>query len=81
MNMIYNSPSYCVVEFRAPGGEIGGYEIMDKLGRREIYLGGELAIHFRDDVQQLIDSEPSIEEVDDFLSRFDGLMQTPVVLH
>jgi len=81
MNMIYNSPSYCVVEFRDAGGELGGYEILDKLGRREIYLGGEMAEHFRDGVQQLIESEPSIEEVDAFLSGFEGLMQTPVVLH
>ncbi|MFP5406982.1 MAG: DUF3567 domain-containing protein [Gammaproteobacteria bacterium] len=81
MNTIYNSPSYCVVEFRDPAGEIGGYEIMDKLGRREIYLGGDLAEHFRDGVQSLIDTEPSVEQVDDFLSGFQGLMQTPVVLH
>ena len=81
MNTIYNSPSYCVVEFRDPAGEIGGYEIMDKLGRREIYLGGSLASHFRAGVQQLIEREPSIEEVDDFLSGFQGLMQTPVALH
>lgn len=81
MNMIYNSPSYCVVEFKDVEDHVGGFEIMDKLGRREIYLGGDLAKHFRDDVQQLIESEPSIEEVDDFLSRFDGLMQHPLVLH
>ncbi|MFZ4759144.1 MAG: DUF3567 family protein, partial [Burkholderiaceae bacterium] len=32
MNMIYNSPNYCVVEFRSAEGEpfAGGYEIMDK---------------------------------------------------
>ena len=81
MNMIYNSPSYCVVEFRDTAGEIGGYEIMDKHGRKEIYLDGDLAVNFRDDVQELIEREPSVEEVDDFLSRFQGLMLTPVVLH
>jgi G3E family GTPase len=42
MNMIYNSPNYCVVEFKSPEGESfsGGYEIMDKTARREIFLGG-----------------------------------------
>jgi hypothetical protein len=83
MQMIYNSPNYCVVEFRSAEGEAfaGGYEIMDKSGRREIFLGGDLANKFRVDVSQLIATEPSIEEVDDFLSNFEGLMQQPLVLH
>ena len=40
-----------------------------------------IASHFRDHVSELIASEPTIEEVDDFLSRFDGLMQQPLALH
>jgi hypothetical protein len=83
MQMIYNSPNYCVVEFRSVEGETfaGGYEIMDKTGRREIFLDGPLADKFRVDVDQLISGEPSIEEVDDFLSHFEGMMQHPLVLH
>jgi hypothetical protein len=83
MNMIYNSPNYCVVEFKSAEGEpfAGGYEIMDKAAKREIFLGGVLAEKFRFDVTQLIATEPSIEEVDDFLSNFEGLMQQPLVLH
>jgi hypothetical protein len=83
MNMIYNSPNYCVVEFRSGDGETfaGGYEIMDKNAKREIFLGGTLAEKFRSDVTELIATEPSVEEVDDFLSGFDGLMQHPLVLH
>lgn len=82
MQMIYNSPNYCVVEFNSPEGQpYGGYEIMDKTGRRELFLGGELADKFRFDVSRLIDTQPSVEEVDDFLSNFEGLMQQPIVLH
>ena len=81
MNMIYKSPSYCVVEFKDAEDRVGGFEVMDKLARREIYLGGDLARHFREGVQELINSEPSIEEVDDFLRQFEGLMQQPLVLH
>ena len=82
MNMIYNSSNYCVVEFHDPdGGDVGGFEIMDKLGRKEIYLGGDLAEQFRNGVQELIESEPSEEQVDDFLRRFVGLLQHPLVLH
>jgi hypothetical protein len=81
MDMIYNSPSYCVVEFKDPEGLVGGFEIMDKLSRREIFIGGDLANHFRSDVRELIQSEPSEEEVDDFLRRFEGLMHHPLVMH
>jgi hypothetical protein len=81
MQMIYNSPNYCVVEFKDAEGHAGGYEIMDKSSRRELFLGGILAENFRVNVAELIQSEPSIEEVDDFLGSFEGLMQQPLTLH
>lgn len=84
MNMIYNSPSYCVVEFSLDDDdvlELGGFEIMDKTARREIYIGGALAARFREDVAQLAENEPSMEEIDDYLSAFDSLMQQPLALH
>ena len=54
---------------------------MDKACKREIFLGGVMAEKFRQDVTMLIAGEPSIEEVDDFLAGFQGLMQQPLVLH
>ena len=82
MNMIYNSPSYCVVEFAdVDADSTGGYEIMDKAARRQIYIAGPLALRFRSDVEDLIASEPTIEEVDAYLSQFDDLMQHPITLH
>jgi hypothetical protein len=85
MNTIYNSPHYCVVEFSGFGDEIlhpaGGYEIMDKGQRREIFLGGEQAASFRQTVQALIASEPTFDEVDAFLGGFSGIMNQPVTLH
>ncbi|MES2935441.1 MAG: DUF3567 domain-containing protein [Pseudomonadota bacterium] len=85
MNLIYNSDQYSVVEFGVDGNRealhFGGYEIVDKPAKREIFIGGILAKSFRDDVQKLIDSEPSVEEVDDFLGLYEGLMRQPVILH
>lgn len=84
MNMIYNSPSYCVVEFELDDEsviELSGFEIMDKAARREIYIGGALADRFRDDVAQLVEGEPSMEEIDDYLSTFESIMQQPLALH
>ncbi|CAB3784156.1 Protein BTH_I0359 [Paraburkholderia sacchari] len=85
MQMIYNSPNYCVVEFPPQDGHIamcsGGYEIVDKNARREIFIDGAMAARFREDVQKLMDEEQSLDEVDEFLGQFDSLMQQPVVLH
>ena len=85
MNLIYNSEQYSVVEFGVDNGQealrFGGYEIMDKSGKREIYIGGNWAEAFRKHVQDLIASEPSIEEVDAFLGGYDAVMSQPVVFH
>ncbi len=85
MNLIYNSEHYSVVEFGAEAGQeamrFGGYEILDKPARREIFLAGPLAETFRQHVRELIASEPTMEEIDDFLGGYGSLMAQPVVLH
>jgi hypothetical protein len=85
MNLIYNSDQYSVVEFGADDGRealrFGGYEIVDKPGKREIFIGGTLAQAFRKNVESLIASEPSVEDIDDFLGSYDPLMSQPVTLH
>ena len=85
MQTIYNSPLYCVVEFSGFGAEgqypAGGFEIMDKTLRREIFLGGKDAARFRESVQALIASEPSADDLDNFLAAYTGVMTTPVALH
>jgi hypothetical protein len=85
VTMIYNSPHFCVFEFdgsaAGPEAAVGGYEIMDKNLRREIFLGGQDAEMFRRNVQELIEQGPTSDEVDEFLQGFSGLMHQPVVLH
>ena len=88
MLMLYNSDNYAVVQidFPAASGESadasrGGYEIVDKFARKEIFLEGEMAESFKNGVQALIDTDPSEDEIDDFIGRFSSLMQNPVVLH
>jgi len=82
MEMIYNSPNYVVVEFtQLDGATAGGFEIVDKQARREIYIAGESAEQFRSQVRELIATEPSMEDVDEFLSQFDDYMHHPVTLH
>jgi hypothetical protein len=59
----------------------GGYEIVDKHARREIFIEGALAEHFKQGVHDLISAANSEDEIDDYLSGFTALAQQPVVLH
>jgi predicted RNA-binding protein YlxR (DUF448 family) len=95
MHMLYNSDSYVVVRFDVPSDEgeavvadkkpqgtgRGGYEIVDKFARKEIFIQGALAKTFQEGVEALIENDPSEEEVDAFIARYAVLMQQPVVMH
>jgi hypothetical protein len=85
MNLIYNSEQYSVVEFGIDHDQealrSGGYEITDKSGKREIFIGGAMAEIFRENVKTLIASEPSIEDIDEFLGKYDAVMSNRVVFH
>jgi hypothetical protein len=91
MQMLYNSDHFAVVQIElplAPGAEAaeaplrrGGYEIVDKFARKEIFLEGALAQSFRAGVDALVEGEPTEEELDDYISRYAALVQHPVVMH
>jgi Protein of unknown function (DUF3567) len=97
MQMLYNSDSFAVVLFDVaaavptsaePARESadaplshGGYEIVDKFARKEIFLQGAMAESFKQGVEALIQTQPSEEEIDDYIGRFASLMQQPVILH
>ena len=96
MHMLYNSDNYAVVqiEMAADKSDIaldladmamaltrGGYEIVDKFARKEIFIEGALAESFKEGVEALIESSPSIEEFDAYLERYAGMAQQPVVMH
>ncbi len=90
MQMLYNSDSYVVVQFDVPDtqGAVGdsalrrgGYEIVDKFARKEIYLQGDLADSFKRGVQALVEAGPSEEALDDFIAGFTLMAQQTLVLH
>jgi hypothetical protein len=93
MHMLYDSDSFAVVQIDVPSLDQaqglapedalmrGGFEIVDKFARKEIFIEGALAESFRIGVEALIEGEPSADEVDDYIGRFSSLMQQPVLLH
>ncbi len=64
-----------------PGLTRGGYEIVDKFARKELFIEGALAEQFKEGVEALIESSPSVEEFDAYLERYAGMAQQPVVMH
>jgi len=85
MQLLYNSDSYTVLQFElqaadAPPGR-GGFEILDKRARREIYLRGPLAETFERGVQQLVRGDSDVDELDDFIGGWTVLAQQPLALH
>jgi hypothetical protein len=91
MQMLYNSDSFAVVEVdlgaltAAPGAVAvprGGYEIVDKFARKEIFLDGVLAERFKQGVQDLVRlGDASEEAFDEFIAGFTTLGQQPLHLH
>lgn len=93
MHMLYNSDSYAVVQIELPPHDEaaliahpsalkrGGYEIVDKFARKELFIEGALAESFKEGVEALIESSPSVEEFDAYLERYAGMAQQPVVMH
>jgi len=92
MHMLYNSDSYAVVQIELPATDIllvdpasslkrGGYEIVDKFARKEMFIEGALAESFKEGVEAVIETSPSVEEFDAYLERFAGMAQQPVVMH
>lgn len=59
----------------------GGFEIVDKFARKEIFIEGALAHSFKTGVDALILTQPTEEELDDYIGRFASLMHHPVVSH
>lgn len=90
MQLLYNSDSFAVVQFdltpdsaQAPAPRLaaGGFEIVDKFARREIFIQGALAERFRAGVESLAESGPSEDQFDEFIAGFTVSAMQPVVLH
>ena len=97
MHMLYNSESFAVVAFDIPSpapesaasaggrevdtGPRGGFEIVDKFARKDIFLEGAVAESFKAGVEELMKSKPSEEDIDAYIGRYTATGTQPLVLH
>ena len=77
MNVLYNSPTYVVVEYS--GQE--GIELVDKAAGRGAFFEGLIARKFRSHIQHIFDESPTVDSVDAFLGHYDALLTNSVVYH
>ena len=90
MQMLYNSDSYVVVQFDLPASaetpalSRGGFEIVDKFARKEIFIEGALAERFQAGVQALVEKAAGSvtpEAMDEYIAGFADIAQQPLTLH
>ena len=88
MELLYHSEAFVVMQFTLAGETAntadaarGGYEIVDKFARKEIYLQGAVAASFQRGVEALVQQGPSEESLDEYIAGFTVMAQQPVVLH
>ncbi len=94
MELLYNSENFAVLRFGAAQTDpetneaieafkvpSDGYEIVDKLSRKEIFLQGLVAESFQRGVDALVEQGPDAEALDSYIAQFTVLAQQPVLLH
>jgi Protein of unknown function (DUF3567) len=62
----------------------GGFEIVDKTARTDIFIEGALAERFQRGVQELVERDPggaSLEVLDDYIAGFMGGAPQPLLMH
>ena len=87
MQLLYNSDQFVVVQFDGDAAvdaampTRGGYEIVDKVARMEVFLQGAVADTFQRGVHALAAGGPDVEAMDDFIAGYTHLAAQPLAMH
>ncbi len=87
MQLLYNSDHYAVMQIEvtgAPDGPArlrGGYEIVDKVARMEVFLQGAVADTFQRGAHALAASGPDVEAMDQYIAGYTQLAAQPLIVH
>ncbi|MDR0578864.1 MAG: DUF3567 domain-containing protein [Candidatus Accumulibacter sp.] len=77
MNVVYNSEHYAILAY--PIHE--GFELVDKLGKRCMFVQGSLAIGLREAIDRIPDEERDMESIDALLDGYCTGAAQPIVFH
>jgi hypothetical protein len=77
MNLVYNSECYAILAY--PVQE--GFELVDKLGRRSLFVQGSVAVGLREAIGRIPDKERDMESIDALLDGYCAGAAQPITFH
>jgi len=76
MNIVYNSEHFSVLAYPEQG-----FELLDKTGRRSLFLHGVLATCFSAALERIPDEERTEEAIDSLLDHYCAGSARPIMIH
>lgn len=77
MNVVYNSEQFSVLAYPAEQG----FELLDKTGRRSLFLHGVSARCFSNALESIPDAERTEEAIDSLLGEYCAGSAVPIWIH
>ena len=77
MNIVYNSDHYAIVAYPVRAG----FELVDKLGKRSLFVQGSVAIGLREAIDSIPEDERDIESIDSLLDDYCAGAAKPITFH
>lgn len=77
MHIVYSSPQYHIIEYPTHNA----FELVNRGAQQAGVIQGQVADVFRVSLNSLIGEQTTADQIDLFLSQFDGLMAEHTVYH
>ena len=77
MNIVYNSESYAIVAYPFQQG----FELVDKLGSRSLYVQGSVALGLREEIDKIPFEDRDEESIDSLLDDYCVGAARPIAYH
>jgi hypothetical protein len=77
MNVVYNSENYAIVAYPVQQG----FELVDKQGRRSLYVQGSVASDLREAIDSIPYEERNEESIDSLLDDYCVGAARPIAFH
>ena len=77
MNIVYNSEHYAIVAYP----QRHGFELVDKLGSRSLFVQGSVARELRDSIDSIPYEERDMETIDSLLDDYCAGAAKPFAYH
>ncbi|MDR0379499.1 MAG: DUF3567 domain-containing protein [Candidatus Accumulibacter sp.] len=77
MNLVYNSKHYAILAYPVQRG----FELVDKLGRRSLFVQGSVAVGLREAIDRVPDAERDMDSIDSLLDDYCVGNAKPIIFH